>query len=169
MKKIAHVIASLCFVLVLFSTRNVSAQIFAQDDAASYSNAPANAAWLSGPNTNGGFGFQPWTFVHSGPGFQGFFIGDAGSIGSTNGNAWGMYANTGSGNAATAFRGFSNPLQTNQVFKLKWRNTGIGFSTTKFGGFCLRNGNANASTNDYNTNFRLMFYYLGGSPDSFLV
>src|SRR5262249_25847193 len=98
---------SLAAVIGSFAT-NSPAQIIAQDDASSYSNAPANAAWLSGPNTNGGFGFTPWVFQHAGTGFQGFFIGDAGTIGSTNGNAWGQYANEGGNqtlfpNASVAF------------------------------------------------------------------
>ena len=89
---------------------------------------------------------------------------------STNGNYWGMYANTGLGNGAVAFRGFSNSLPVNSVFKVKWKSNGIsGSNPGAYGGFCLRNGNASASTNDWYTGFRLLFYYVGGGVDSFLI
>ncbi len=163
-----------------FLASNAFGQIIAQDDASGYTGAAGNPAWLSPPNTNGGFGFQPWSFQTAGPAFQGFFIGDGGPIASTNGNAWGQYANDGGsadpsrfGNASVAFRAFSNSLATNTVFSIKWKLDGISEfnanpDSQRLGGFCLRNGNANASTNDYNTNFRFQFYYIGGGPDSFL-
>jgi hypothetical protein len=157
---------------------NTFAQVIAQDDASSYSNAPANAAWLSGSITNGGFGFTPWVFQKAGPGFQGFYIGNPGSIGTTNGKAWGQYANEGGnqaniGNASVAFRGFSNSLATNTVFSIKWQNHGIGEfnanDSQRLGGFCLRNGNANGSTNDFNNGARFVFYYIGGGSDAFVI
>jgi hypothetical protein len=157
---------------------NSSAQIIAQDDASSYSNAPANAAWLSGPNTNGGFGFTPWVFQKAGTGAQGFFIGNPGGIGSTNAKAWGQYANEGGNqanfpNASVAFRGFSNSLAADTVFSIKWQNHGIGeFNANdplRLGGFALRNGNANGSTNDFNTGARFLFYYIGGGQDAFVI
>jgi hypothetical protein len=159
--------------LVGFCAGKASAQIYAQDDAASYSNSiGGNFAWLSGSNTNGGFGFQPWVFRNGGPGFQGFYMGKSvGSpVASTNGNFWGMYANTGLGNEAVAFRGFSNSLPVDTVFKIKWKSNGISTSNPgASGGFCLRNGNANASTNDWATGYRLLFYYVGAGVDSFLI
>ena len=81
-----------------------------------------------------------------------------------------MYANTGTGNGAVAFRGFSNSLPVNSVFKIKWRSDGISPSDANAaGGFCLRNGNACASTNDWYTGYRLLFYYVGAGEDSFLI
>ena len=177
MKSVLRLFALLSFIIGNFLAANVSAQIFAYDDATSYTNSAGNPGWNCGTNANSGFGFTPWVFQRSGTGAQGFFIGDPGSIGTTNGNAWGEYANEGGNqanfpNAAVAFRGFSNSLATNTVFTIKWQNHGIGeFNANdgqRIGGFCLRNGNADAGTNDYNTNFRFMFYYLGGGPDEFL-
>ena len=154
-----------------------SAQIYAQDDAASYTNSiGGNFAWEFDSNTNGGFGFQPWVFQQAGPTYHGFYVGNTSShasatlVGSTNGNFWGMYANSGAANGAVAFRGFSNSLPVNSVFKIKWRSDGISPSDPgASGGFCLRNGNANASTNDWYTGYRLMFYYVGAGADSFLI
>ena len=152
--------------LIGFCAGKASAQIYAQDDAASYSNSiGGNFAWLSGSNTNGGFGFQPWVFQQGGATFHGFYVGKTNThasatlVGSTNGNFWGMYANQGTyGNGAVAFRGFSNSLPVNTVFKIKWRSDGISPSDPNAtGGFCLRNGNANASTNDGYTGYRLLF------------
>src|SRR6266699_560275 len=141
-----------------------SAQIYAKDDAANYGSSPGNSAWVTGASsTNGGFGFNPWVFTRGGSGFQGFFLGNGDAVGSTNGNYWGMYANSGSGdNVAVAYRGFTNSLQTNTVFKIKWHTLGIGFDASHRGGFSLRNGNVNATTNDFDTGTRFDFYYIGG-------
>jgi hypothetical protein len=163
--------------LIGFCAGKVSAQIYAQDDAAGYTNsAGGNFAWEFQSTTNGGFGFQPWVFQQAGPTFHGFYIGKTNThasatlVGSTNGNFWGMYANAGTGNGAVAFRAFSNSLPVNAVFKIKWRSDGISPSDANAaGGFCLRNGNANGSTNDWYTSYRLIFYYVGAGADSFLI
>ncbi|MDB6017176.1 MAG: hypothetical protein JWR19_1665 [Pedosphaera sp.] len=144
---------------------SAAAQIAAHDDAAAYN----GSTWTN--NANQGFGFTPWTLlnVNVGGGFSGFYIGNPGNIG-TSGNSFGMYANSGSSNVAAAFRGFSAPLTTNQVFKIKWETYGIGFSTASRGGFSLRNGNAATTTDDVGTGSRFDFYYLGNSGvNSFLV
>lgn len=156
-------IAALCVLLGSVAALKSSAQIYASDDAGPYS------SWATG--INAGFGFVPWTNTVSGGGYQGFYIGNSpgASYASPNGNYWGMYANGAADATAVAYRGFSNSLPVNTVFKIKWKTEGIGFSTSQMGGFCLRNGNACGSTADYNTNFRLMFYYIGGSQDSFLI
>src|SRR6266850_3716577 len=110
---------------LLASSERASAQVFARDDAAGYTNAPggANAAWQFTTTTNGGFGFNPWVFTRSGANFQGFFVGTTDAVGSTNGRYWGMYANgAGADNAAVAYRGFTNSLATNTVFKIKWHS-----------------------------------------------
>jgi hypothetical protein len=93
--------------LVGLCTRDLSAQIFANDEALTY------AAWDTG--TNYGFGFEPWVLAQSGTGggnYTGFFTGNGGDpVASANGNAWAMYANGVSGtNVAEAFRGFSNSI-----------------------------------------------------------
>src|SRR5262245_15597734 len=155
------------------SIRPASAQFFARDDAAGYTNAPAGAnyAWLYQTTTNGGFGFTPWVFTRGGSGFQGFFVGTGDAIASASNTYWGMYANSGSGdNVAVAYRGFTNALQPNTVFKIKWHTKGISVSNPGArGGFSLRNANANASTNDFDTGSRFDFYYIGAGVDSFLV
>jgi len=177
MKSILRLSASLCFIVGSLLSGSASAQIIAYDDATSYTNTPGNIGWNSGTNSDSGFGFMPWSFQRGGPGFQGFFIGDGGSIASTNGNAWGQYANDGGNhanfaNGSVAFRAFSNSLATNTVFSIRWKNDGIGATgfedNQRIGGFCLRNGNANSSTNDFNANFRFQFYYIGGGSDAFL-
>src|SRR5437867_5847853 len=103
-------------------TNSSSAQIFARDDAAGYTNAPggANYAWLYQTTTNGGFGFNPWVFTKGGSGFQGFFVGTGDAIASSSNTSWGMYANSGSGdNVAVAYRRFTNSMPVNTVFKIK--------------------------------------------------
>src|SRR5262245_44194574 len=154
------------------SIRPASAQFFARDDAAGYTNAPAGAnyAWLYQTTTNGGFGFTPWVYTRGGSGFQGFFVGTGDAIASASNTYWGMYANGGSGdNVAVAYRGFTNALQTNTVFKIKWHPKGIGFNNTQRGGFSLRNGNANSTTNDFDTGARFDFYFIGGGSNEFLM
>src|SRR5207302_266440 len=138
-------------------------------------NAPGNAAWLdSSGTTNGGFGFTPWVYRRGGGGAQGYYLGNGGQAASimVSNKFWGMYANNGGGgsvdNVAVAYRGFTNSMPVNTVFKIKWQPKAIGFNNTQFGGFALRNGNSNSSTNDYFTNFRFAFYYLGGGNDSYL-
>jgi hypothetical protein len=165
-------LAAFTFGCLLFQSVPGFGQIFAKDDAAGYTNAPGgqNYGWLYNTTTNGGFGFNPWVFQRGGSGFQGFYVGSGGEstdLMSSN-KFWGMYANSGSGdNVAVAYRSFTNSLQTNTVFKIKYRPRGIGFSSTQRGGFSLRNGNANSTTNDMDTGFRFEFYYVGGLDDSY--
>ncbi|MDW8311038.1 MAG: Ig-like domain-containing protein, partial [Verrucomicrobiales bacterium] len=151
------------------------AQLLAYDDAAAY-NAAGNT-WTNGMNF--GFGFQPWVLVKTNVGgYSGHFIGNGGPIATINNSAWGLYGNgtvtntSSPGNAAVAFRAFSNSLPANAVFKIKWRNLGIGGDLNPpyhIGGFALRNGNANASVDDYFTGVRLAFYYIGGIDDNFRI
>ncbi|HEY3762887.1 MAG TPA: hypothetical protein VGN23_14170 [Verrucomicrobiae bacterium] len=163
-----------CFGLaMLFTAGKISAQVIASDSAAPY------AGWQTG--TNYGFGFQPWIQVqsgtHNGNSFTGYFLGNSGDpVASTNGQAWGMYANGGSGtNVSEAFRGFSNSLPVNATFSIKWHNDGVGNSITNACGFSLRNGNSTNLMNvtDYFVNFddgaRFAFYYLAGISDNFYV
>ena len=144
-----------------------SAQIYAQDDATLYT------TWTNGMNLGSGFG--PWTLDQTGTfpptSYTGFFIGHGGTIASTNGNVWGIYANGSSlNNAAVAYRGFSNSLAPATVFKIKWQTYGISTtSPNSVGGFSLRNGDATNSTGDLLTGNRFGFYYAGGGSDSFVI
>src|ERR1035437_1155630 len=161
-------------VALLACANSARAQVYAYDDASGYTGAAGNVGWYFGTpaNTNGGFGFTPWVFTKQGTAFEGFYIGNGNQIGkviSTNGNAWGMYAHGGIGDAAAAYRGFSNSLPVNAVFTIRWLNRGIGTSSTHQGGFSLRNGNANASTADTEAGSRFDFYYIGGGQDSFSI
>src|SRR3954464_777686 len=114
-------------VVYLAATGSLSAQIFAKDDASSYTNPPGNTAWMSLGTSNAGFGFTPWVFTRAGSDFQGFFVSTGDSIGSTNGKYWGHYANgSHADNASVAYRGFTNALSPGTVFKLKWHTLGVG-------------------------------------------
>jgi hypothetical protein len=164
-----------CWILTFSGGARVWAQVLAQDNAAAY-NAAGNV-WTNGMNL--GFGFGPWTLVTANVGgYAGHFIGNGGAIATANNSAWGLYGNgpvtntASSGNAAVAYRAFSNALPANGVFKIKWRNLGIGGDLNPpyhQGGFALRNGNANATVDDYFTNVRLAFYYFGGVDDNFRI
>src|SRR5438094_8215975 len=106
---------------------STSGQVFARDDAAGYTNsAGGNFAWMYQITTNGGFGFNPWVFrntANNGTSFSGFFVGTGDTIASASNTSWGMYANGSSGtNVAVAYRSFTNSLQPNTVFKIKWHN-----------------------------------------------
>lgn len=145
-----------------------SAQLLALDDAAAYTTLPNNSGWGFSTTTNGGYGFNPWVYQTGGGGFSGFYVdGGETQIGTTNNKAWAMYANSATDAKAAAFRSFTNSLPVNSVFKIKWRNTGIG-GADHIGGFALRNGNANSSVADADpVNARFAFYYLGGIDDNF--
>jgi hypothetical protein len=155
-------------VALLAGAGSARAQVYAYDDASGYFGAAGNAAWLFSTTTNGGYGFMPWVFTKQGSDFQGFYVGNPSGI-STNGNAWGMYANGPTANdSAAAYRSFSNSLPVNAVFTLRWSNHGIGNAGHQ-GGFSLRNGNANASTADTETGSRFDFYFVGGGLNSFSI
>src|ERR1043166_7045593 len=135
-----------------------SAQSFGRDNADGYATGSGNSAWLYGGATNGGFGFTPWVFKTSGPANHGFYVGNGGNIATTNNGAWSLFANDGgvgaSTNVAVAFRGFSNALPVNGVFKIKWLNRGTGTNTWNFAGLSLRTTNANSFASNYNTGER---------------
>lgn len=166
---------TVCFLALAAGAPRAAAQLLAYDDAAPY-NAAGNT-WTNGMNF--GFGFGPWILVTTNVGgYSGHFIGNGGPIATTNNSAWGLYGNgpvtnaSSPGNAAVAYRAFSNALPANAVFKIKWRNLGIGGSATPpyhIGGFALRNGNASATVDDYFTGVRLGFYYIGGIDDNFRI
>lgn len=165
----------LCLLVCALTAPSARAQLLAYDDAAAY-NAAGNV-WTNGMNM--GFGFGPWVLVTTNVGgYSGHFIGNGDAIATINNSAWGLYGNgtvtnpSSPGNAAVAFRAFSNALPANGVFKIKWRNLGIGGSLTPpyhLGGFALRNGNASSTVEDYFTGVRFAFYYIGGIDDNFRI
>ncbi|MSU59681.1 MAG: hypothetical protein EXS35_16200 [Pedosphaera sp.] len=156
--------------LATLTATTASAQVLARDDAAAYTTIVNNSGWAFSTTTNGGYGFNPWVFRTNGLNFSGFYVkGDETQIGTTNTKAWGMYANSNNtvGVKSAAFRSFTNALPVNSVFKIKWRNLGIG-GADHLGGFALRNGNANSAVTDADpAAARFAFYYLGGLDDNF--
>ena len=154
------------------------AQVTAYDDAAAYFKS---SNWTSG--SNAGFGFTPWvlaTNTFGGGGFRGWYLNNGYAIASAtnvSGTAytncsWGIYANgtaPAGGNRTVAYRGFTGSLTTNVAFKLQWMTEGVGFATTNYAGFVLRNGNSTGSATAYEAGYRFEFYYAGGGPDSYLV
>jgi hypothetical protein len=159
-------VASLAFAGFIGAAINQSsAQVLAYDDAAPYT------TWTNGLNS--GYGFGPWVLRQTTNGwndFSGFFIGNNGDpVASTNGNAWGLYANGSSGtNAAVAYRSFTNSLTAGTVFKIKWHTKGIGYGTDQLGGFNLRHGNTNGTTDEFDAGSVFDFYYRGGGIDAFM-
>jgi hypothetical protein len=161
------IIACIALVLAGFGAGRASAQIFANDDASSYT------AW--GTGTNYGFGFLPWVLYGTGniggtSGYGGTFLDTGGPIASTNGNYWGIYANSASTVSSEAFRAFSNSLPVNATFKIRWQNNGIGTGSGNAGGFNLRSGNntnLQTVTSFLSDGSQLSVYYIGGSSDNF--
>lgn len=151
-----------CAAFTLISSLSLRAQVQAYDDATGYTNG--NPGWMYLGTTNGGFGFTPWVYAKSGVNYQGFFLNKSGTTIATGGNVWAMYGNGPTPtNIAVAYRGFSNAVPANGVFRVRWQTFGISASTNMaFGGFSLRTGNANASTADLATGERLAFLYRGG-------
>jgi hypothetical protein len=170
-----------------FPSPHASAQTNAYDDAYHYGTY-SSTTWYTyfSTNVNFGFGFTPWAVKTNGPANHGFFTTrNAANLASplplisspTNfvdapGNdgrahVWGMFANGTGLNSALMYRGFSNALDTTVAFKLDWVCVGVGSSSSKLGGFALRNGNATNDTSDYLTGLRFAFYYVGGGSNSF--
>ncbi|HUA65133.1 MAG TPA: hypothetical protein VME24_04750 [Alphaproteobacteria bacterium] len=169
MKKNVFILA--CFTLALcagFGINRAAAQILANDDAAAYTN------WSSGNNF--GFGFGPWVMYNAGyggpNGYAGTFLGNGDIVDSTNGNYWGSYANGADTAATEEFRAFSNSLPVNATFKIRWHNTGIGYSGNNVAGFNLRNGDntnlQNAATFIVDGSL-FSFYYIGGGSDNYVI
>jgi len=127
------------------NTNLALAQTIAYDDASDYINL------TNGENT--GSGFLPWvlTATNSAAGdvYGGFFVDWRSLPISTATKVWGIYGNGAGfgGPFAMCYRGMSNALAPNQVFKVKIENNGMNDGTQPYGyvGFCLRS--------DSNTNF----------------
>src|ERR1041385_2121413 len=116
--------------MMFLGVGSVQGQVQAHDDAAGY-NAAGNV-WTNGMNL--GSGFVPWAILASGPGQQAVFVGDGGSIATTNNSAWGLHAFGTPTNLAVAFRGFSNFLPIGEAFKIKWRSGDFGTNGYSFAG-----------------------------------
>ena len=168
MKKFAvfnSLFAGIVLTLALVPDR-ASAQIYTQDNAGAYT------TWTNG--INHGTGFTPWTLTQNNGiagTSAGFFIGSSGNIDVTN-NSFGLYANT--TNAvntayAIAYRGLSNSLAVNQVFKVKFQNTSI--LNGGWMGFCLRNDTTTNFTDNTiisDSGTRFAFYFAGGNTDYYI-
>ncbi|MGH7979448.1 MAG: hypothetical protein ACREE6_08730, partial [Limisphaerales bacterium] len=120
-----------------------SAQTVAFDDAANYT------TWTNGQNA--GSGFLPWvlTATNASGVYGGRYIDTGSQAISSSTKTWGVYGNgpgTG-GPFSMCYRGMSNALAANEVFKVKIENNGMNYAIAPYGyvGFCLRSDN--------NTNF----------------
>jgi len=175
--------------LVCSVVRSAYAQTNAYDDAFLYTRG-TNWSLLNTVTglLNGGYGFTQWALatnatVPAPGGGRGFFttrngtplpaISSPTNTSTPPGNdgsahVWGLFANGSGINTTVAYRGFSNSLDTTVAFKIDWENVGVGSTSTKFGGFFLRNGNATNGTSDYLTGQRFAFYYVGGGSNSFV-
>ncbi len=170
MKRNTFIPALIAVLLLAGSAMNrASAQIIANDDAGVYT------SWNTGDT--GGFGFEPWVMYNTGgagggTGYAGTFLSQGDVIDSANGNYWGMYANSSATASSEAFRAFSNSMPVNATFKIRWHNTGIGFSGDNMAGFNLRNGD-DTNLQDYATILSdgslFSFYFIGGSSDNYYV
>jgi hypothetical protein len=169
MKKHTLIITCIAFIAAGFGIQRASAQVYASDNAGPY------AAWNNG--STGGTGFAPWVMENTGgaggaTGYAGNYLGHGDAIGTTNGNFWGMYANSATTASAEAFRAFSNSIPVNATFEIKWHNTGIGNTSSKAGGFSLRTGDStnlqNAAT-FLNDNPVFAMYYIGGGSDNYVI
>jgi hypothetical protein len=137
-------------------------------DIAGYANGYGAASWTN--NSNGGWGFAPWTLRATGvigSSTNGFSISSSKgnafgtSPGFDNGPYWGIYAN--GGNTGVAYRAFSNALSVGATFAIDMDNGFI--NTGNSVGFVLRNGNASSSTADLTTGARFQFYFVGGDSN----
>ena len=146
----------------------------------------ADPAYIEGwfNDADGGTGFGPWTFVTTSTNSSqdGFFVGTStGNAGisvpgiNTDGQSWGLYAN--SGNTSVAYRAIE-PLATGPAlsagatFQIDMDNgwiNGPSGAQTNLVGFALRHGNATAGPANYNTGARLQFYFVGGANDYTVV
>jgi hypothetical protein len=94
------------------------AVIVASDNGSNY-----GSGWTSG--SNGGTGFGAWSFIESGLGYKGAFIGNPGNIGVTGmgSSAFALYANPGNVVPAPqiiAARSFNTALGIGDSFSLQW-------------------------------------------------
>jgi hypothetical protein len=116
-------------VLAAAAVASVSAQgaLVASDNGSNYA-----GGWTNG--SNGGFGFGAWSFLQSGGGFKGSFIGDPANIGVTGmgSSAFALYANGSGSPTISAYRQFNAALNVGDSFTFQWGiNWDGGFSGQK--------------------------------------
>ena len=102
--------------ITLRGTNLPSGSSWASDSAA---DSAYDGGWSTG--MNGGSGFQEW--ILQGNANAGFFRASGQGNLSSGDPSWGLYAN--SDNTASAFRPFSRPLQSGDVFKVRIDNNWI--------------------------------------------
>lgn len=173
------------FAAGLALVQSAPGQSIVYDDAFHYT----KTNWGFTNLVNLGTGFTPWLLATNGAGFHGFFtahnvgtppaptISSPTNTSSPPGNdgsahVWGLFANGNKSDWTVAYRGFSNSLTTNVVFKLDWQNDGIGSHNTNLAGFCLRTGNTYSGVSDvadYNANQVFSFYYIGGGQNDYVI
>ncbi|TVR13087.1 MAG: T9SS C-terminal target domain-containing protein [Balneolaceae bacterium] len=165
------------------------------DDASNYT------GW-GGGNTQGGSGFSEWTFSTSGDGSAGFFRGTSNREGrepiDTDGNAFGMFSNDGTGTGAFASRAFAHnsdgELKPGESFSFDfsfrftdgrrgidlWENSnGTGFlaniehagsdALTFFPGAVTPSNRETIVGNIFNKATRLTFIWNGGSSNNLTI
>jgi len=123
--------------------------------------------WANG--SNGGFGLGAWVFrtnSENGDGFAGmqmeFEPSDGLSNVGTNGQAWDIYANTGTGvEEASAFRAFNQAVAVGESVSVSFENGGIADGGVV--GVALRNGNTDAAAGDYDAGARTECFFQGGT------
>ena len=167
--KHASLLLSAVLALAAGLINHAAAQTIAFDDAANYT------TWTNGQNA--GFGFLPWvlTATNASGIYGGRYIDGTSLAISSSTKTWGVYGNgpgTG-GPFSMCYRGMSNALAPNQVFKVKLDNNGMNNSTAPYGyvGFCLRSDN---NTNFVDENIILdsgtlfAFYNVGNVDDCYI-
>src|SRR5580698_4016979 len=122
--------------MIGLNTDRALAQVVAADDASGYT------TWTNGQNS--GFGFLPWVLTQTNASgvFGGRYIDSSSLPIAASTKTWGVYGNgpgTG-GPYSMCYRGMSNAIAPNQVFKVKIDNNGMNTSSSTPGyvGFCLR-------------------------------
>ena len=172
MKHNTLILACVVSLFAGFGINRVSAQVVAADDASAY---VSSAAFTNG--STGGFGFAPWVFTQtnvSGSIFGGKYLDVSSLPISVATKTWGVYGN-GSvhpGPFSFIYRGMSNALAPNEVFKVKAQVSGMNTSATSPGyvGFVLRT-DSNTNFADQNIiddpNTMFAFYNVGNVDDCY--
>ncbi len=157
---------NLLLVLIMSSTGIGFGQTFtsiAADNAGNY-----GTAWAG----DGGTGFGSWTFRDfDGNGAAGEFLQQNANVDSPNiatGNkSFGTFANSGNEARMAAFRNFDQTLKPGDRFQVDIQHGNIqtGFSM----GFTLRSGTNNLNADDYNSDSRFEFLFIGGNTNYSII
>lgn len=146
----------------VFACGQARAAVNAADEAGNYATS-GQPAWANG--TNQGSGFQPWSGLNTNVTNFGFFTGSSAgngtggagtNINSSNGLAWGLYANT--SNLSEGVRPLTGTLDVNQTIRLFMDNGFINGGSSV--GFSLRDS---ANNNVFE------FFFQGGNANYTLV